>query len=375
MRSKNLRDNTILRHVASVFLTRADGRLDNFRHYFRWNVAMGRPLHRRVVPATYVQLLFEYLEALRYSPEAVIGEPWPELGPDGLAHVDVELWDLMLRRAAAHLSDPLLGLHVGQTITSQHLGILGAVLLACENLSAALLRLERYQRLIFDVVPMTHRTGPGYRDLIWDTNQYKSGRLVEETGYSVLVQFTRSLVREPINPLMVRFAHSPPADVRAYEDFFGCPILFDQPESGVRWSLDISAMPLKRPDPALISLLEQHANTLLERLPQQPEIVEQVRKAISDSLQEGEPDIEKISAKLSCSSRTLQRRLFGAETNFRTELSLVRRELAVSYLRDPRLQIVDIALLLGYSEHSAFTRAFRDWTGESPQAVRQRSRK
>jgi AraC-like DNA-binding protein len=50
----------------------------------------------------------------------------------------------------------------------------------------------------------------------------------------------------------------------------------------------------------------------------------------------------------------------------------VRHELALSYLRDPRLQIVDIALLLGYSEHSAFTRAFRERTGTTPQQARQR---
>ncbi|MEL0027621.1 MAG: AraC family transcriptional regulator [Perlucidibaca sp.] len=54
----------------------------------------------------------------------------------------------------------------------------------------------------------------------------------------------------------------------------------------------------------------------------------------------------------------------------RQEVNLVRYELAQSYLRDPRLQIMDVALLLGYSEHSAFTRAFKGWSGQSPQAVR-----
>lgn len=333
---------------------------------------MGKPLHRRVVPETYVQLLYEYLEARGHSPEAVLGEPWPTPDPDGLGGVDVERWDRMLQRAATQLSDPLVSLHVGQTITAQHLGILGAVLLACENLGAALQRLDRYQRLIFDVVPMSVRAGSSWLELVWDPSQYLTGRLVEETGYSVLIQFTRSLIRGSAQPLQVRFAHPAPDDVGPYEDFFGCPVLFEQSEPGVRFGLDLLAMPLRSPDRGLISLLEQHADALLARLPQQEEIVEQLRKAISDALREGEPDIEKISTKLSCSSRTLQRRLLAAGTSFRAELNLVRHELAASYLRDPRLQVVEIALLLGYSEHSAFTRAFREWTGETPQEARQR---
>jgi AraC-type DNA-binding domain-containing proteins len=99
--------------------------------------------------------------------------------------------------------------------------------------------------------------------------------------------------------------------------------------------------------------------------------VEQLRKAITHALRDGEPSIERISRQLGTSSRTLQRRLQEAGTSFRHELSLVRQELALSYLRDPRLQIVDIAMLLGYSEHSAFTRAFKEWSGRSPHEARQ----
>lgn len=70
-------------------------------------------------------------------------------------------------------------------------------------------------------------------------------------------------------------------------------------------------------------------------------------------------------------SRTLRRHLQQAGTGFREELLLVRHQLGISYLRDPRLQLVDIALLLGYSEHSAFTRAFREYCGSTPQQMRQ----
>lgn len=352
-----------------ALLTLADKLLDTSRHSER-GLAMGRALHRRVVPETYVQLLYEYLDARGHSPETVLGAAWPQPDPQGRGGVEVQRWEQMLERAAAWLDDPLIGLHLGQTITARHLGVLGAVALACENLGAAFLRLQRYQRLIYDVNPMITRTGAGWIDVLWDISQGRAGRLNEHTGYTVLAQFARDLVRSPIDPMLVRFAGAAPADARPFEAYFGCPVLFDQPEAGLRFSLEMLALPLKSPDAALIALLEQHADRLLAALPQQEEIVERVRKAMVQVLRDGEPDIAAISAALHCSPRTLQRHLAQAGTSFRGELNLVRHELAAAYLRDRRLQIADIALLLGYSEHSAFTRAYREWTGMSPQQAR-----
>lgn len=331
---------------------------------------MNDPLHRYVVPETYVQLLYEYLEARGHAPEAVLGEPWPAPGHGGGGGIDVDLWERMLERAGKRLRDPLIGLHVGQTITARHLGVLGSVLLACENVGAALQRFERYMRLVIDVTPMTRRIGPGWLELACEVSRHRTGPLADETGFAALVQFCRNLVRGPVNPIAVRFIHPSPADTRPYEAYFGCPVSFNQTELALRLDSDALALPLKSPDPALVALLERHADRLLAELPQQDEIVEQVRRAIASALREGEPGIETISAGLGYSPRTLQRRLHQAGSSFRAELNLTRHELAVSYLRDSRLQIVDIALLLGYSEHSAFTRAFREWSGHTPQRER-----
>lgn len=335
---------------------------------------MGRSLHRRVVPESYVQLLYEYLEAIGHEPEALLGEPWPVPEPGVVGGVDVVRWQYLLEAAATRLNDPLLALHVGQTVTARHLGVLGVVLPASGTLAEALQRLDRYLRLVFDVVDMVLRAGDGWIDLAWDDRDYEPGYLVNETGYTVIVQFCRSLVRGTADPLLVTFKHAAPSDTRPYEDFFGCPVRFGEPETFVRFSADLLALPLKSPDPALITLLEQHADRLLAQLPQQEEIVEQVRKAIAHALREGEPDIDLISAQLGCSTRTLQRRLHEAGTGFRVEVNLVRYELALSYLRDPRLQVMDVAMLLGYSEHSAFSRAFKEWSGKSPQEVKESAR-
>jgi len=276
----------------------------------------------------------------------------------------------MLDKAEILLADPLLGLHVGQKINARHIGILGFVILACENLGDALQRLERYHRLVIDIISMTYYRESDWFELSWDTSQYETSRLVNETGMALMVQFCRNLVREPFNPLLVSFSHSGPPDTSPYEQYFGCPVLFEQTKVSLRLKIDLLSEPLKSPDKDLLVILEQHANSLLAKLPRQNEIVEQVRAEIARAFLEGVPNIEQISKQLSYSSRILQRRLHEVGTGFRYELNTVRQELGLSYLRDPRLRIVDIAFLLGYSEHSAFTRAFKEYYGCTPQKKR-----
>lgn len=332
---------------------------------------MPQPLPRRRIPETFVQLLYEYLDARGERPEAVLGEPWPLPQAHEPGGYPIERWVQLLDRAARHLDEPLLGLHLGQTVAPRHLGVLGYVLLACPNLAAMLQRLDRYQRLIYDVTPMTRRDGNGYIELVWGAEQGRPGPLSDETAITVLVQFCRGLARTPLTPLLVRFINPGPPDLQPYLDYFGCPVEFGHAETVIRFSVAGLAVPLKTADPGLIEVMEQQAEKLLEQLPREDAVIEQVRKATAHLLHSGEPNIERVAASLCCAPRTVQRRLKMAGTSFREELARVRRQMAETYLRDPRLSIADIALLLGYSEHSAFSRGYREWTGITPRQWRQ----
>lgn len=334
---------------------------------------MGKPLHRQVIPAAFTLLLYEYLKSHGQDPEVLLGMPWPSTDPEEKSSVDVGRWEQMLASAADHLDDPLLGLHLGRIVTARHLGVVGHLLRACEDLNSVLLRLEHFQRLIFDVIPMFRRDKPDCVEIVWDISEHRTTILVGETGFAVMVQFCRSLMQGDAHPMGIEFAHPQPDDIRPYEQFFRCPVLFARPEPLIRVSRDLLARPLKRPDLVLEQVLEQHAERLLSRLPKQDEVITQVRSALAALLRDGEPDIEKVSAMLRCSGRTLQRRLKAADTHFRAEMNFVRNELARSYLQDVRLQVSDIAMLLGYSEHSAFTRAFRKRNGLTPQQMREQT--
>lgn len=334
---------------------------------------MNEPLRTRMIPETFVQLLYEYLDARGMASEHILGQARPVLHTHSLGSVPIERWAKLLERASRHLDDPLLGLHLGQTIAPRHLGVLGYLAMACDNLGAALLRLEHYQRLIFDFVPMTQRIGPDYVDLVWDMTDCRPGALVDENGITVLVQFCRSMTGVPESPLLVQFPNPPPSDIQPYLDWFGCPVQFapEQNEIVVRVSFAVLMLPLKSADPGLIAAMEHIADQLLAQLPKEDMVIELVRNTIVRLLYNSDPDIETVAAKLNCASRTLQRQLKSAGSSFRQELTFVRRQLADSYLRDPSLSIADIALLLGYSEHSVFSRGYKEWTGMSPQQFRQ----
>jgi AraC-like DNA-binding protein len=79
---------------------------------------------------------------------------------------------------------------------------------------------------------------------------------------------------------------------------------------------------------------------------------------------------EKVAGQLNLSARTLQRRLKAAGTTFRTLLEAVRKDLATTYVRDPNIELVEVAFLLGFSDQSAFSRAFKRWTGCPPSEAR-----
>lgn len=334
---------------------------------------MSKPLHQRAVPEAFTLLLFDYLESCGEQPESVLGVPRPAPKPDPERRVDVRQWEQMLIRAGTHMNDRLIGLHLGERVNARHLGLVGHLLWSCENFGVVLNRLERYQRLIFDAIPMTRRERGDVIEMVWDISEFRTGPLVGETGFAVMVQFCRSVMQGEADPHSIDFAHPAPDDIAPFEAFFRCPVQFDCPDPVIRLRSDLLQRPLKRADPALELVLEQHAERLLASLPVEDELVGRVRRAISARLRQGEPDIEQVGGELNYSSRTLQRRLREAGTNFRQELNLIRNKLAQSYLRDPSLHVTDVAMLLGYSEHSAFTRAFRKQNGISPQQMREQT--
>jgi AraC-like DNA-binding protein len=170
----------------------------------------------------------------------------------------------------------------------------------------------------------------------------------------------------------VWFAHAPVPDLATLTRAFGTSDLtFDAALNGFSFDRRFLDMPVKGGDAALYPFLEEHALAALASRPKSDDLIERVRQNIREALKSGEPNIERIATRLALSGRTLQRRLADVDTSFQAVLDDVRFDLARAYLKDARLDITQVAYLLGYSELRAFDRAFKRWANVTPREWRE----
>lgn len=314
------------------------------------------------VAASYVQLLFEHLAALGRA-DALGPPPAP-----GEAFVSMRRWQALLTQARDLDPGPraTFPLRLARGIAPRHFGVVGFAALACATLAEALQRLERYHRSVYDVNIAQVRPCPAGVCIEWGVERGRPGALVDETAIAALVQLSRAFTGQALRALEVDFVNPRPADVRPYEDFFGGIVRFGQPSTRVVLAARDLALPLRGADTALLALLDAQAEALLQQVAAVSGPVGVWRQALVGLIRSGRTQLADLAQHLQMSPRSLQRRLAEQGHSFQTLLGQTRQQLAEAYLRDASVELAEVALLLGYSEQSAFTRAFRHWTGLPP---------
>lgn len=177
-------------------------------------------------------------------------------------------------------------------------------------------------------------------------------------------------------PRAVRFPFPEPSarQVRAeLVDTFDAPIHYGAPHVAITLDRGHLALPMRAADPGLLAVLDRHARERLAALPRSDDdFVNRVRTTLVEELADGDPGAAHVAERLGMSVSTLGRRLKEQGTSHKEVLGEVRHQMAVEYLADPRVGVTELAFLLGFSEASAFTRAFKRWTGMSPREYRSR---
>lgn len=284
-------------------------------------------------------------------------------------------WRALLDAAAERLQVPDLGLQIGMAFEISHLGLLGYALQSCPTLGAALLRLERYERLVNDINRLHWQAVGDDITLEWGDERGRPGALIDEAAVAALVQATRQVTGQPgLCPRLIAFINPAPPDLAPYRDFFGTEPRFGEPRTRMVFPSAWLDLPLQRHDPVLADLMAAQVEALLGSLPAEADITHKVRRLLAHGIGSEQASLEAVATALALSPRTLHRRLEAAGTSFRALFEDMRLHLARDYLADPRLTLGDVAALLGFSEQSAFTRAFRRWTGMGPKAWRLRQR-
>lgn len=273
------------------------------------------------------------------------------------------LWQLAVQATG----DPAFALAVARQsgVTSFH--ALGYSLIASTTLREAFERLTRYFRVVSDGAELRFDCADEqcrYTIGVTPAGYQPIAEAVDAFAY-VVVRLCRGLSRRDFAPLAVYLQRAEPNEPAPWQRAFRAPLHFGAAENAVIFDAAEFDRPLESANPELARHNDEVAARYLARFGKSL-VRERLRAVLIEQLPLGEPQQDRAAEALHLSARSLQRRLADEGTSYKALLDETRRELALSYLREGRSSISEICYLLGFSDTSSFTHAFRRWTGVAP---------
>jgi AraC-like DNA-binding protein len=274
------------------------------------------------------------------------------------------LWEL----AIAATGDPAIGLKVGQRIRPEGLHALGYAWMSSRTLADALDRFSRYVRVL-STLPVTtgvKRSSAGYHlTAEFPDPAHQPHEAGIDATFMALLTLAERAGGRPLRPRSVSLQHPCRTNPAVYRSAFGAPVEFNAETNGLRIDAATAEAILPTDNPAVSALMDQLAERYVAELQPRP-VASTVRRVLRELLPTGEVGQETVASRLNRSLSTLQRQLQAEGLNYRNLLDDTRRSLAEAYLQDAQFTQAEIAYLLGFSDQSNFSRAYRRWTGRSP---------
>lgn len=296
-----------------------------------------------------------------------------DLDPDHLDDSDrrvprtvlYRLWELMV----AATGDDALGLHVAAATQPGAFAVLDYAMRNAPTLGDAYRQMARYSHVLHDGVDIVLEVD---RDSAWIRYREPAGspRQIAEWIVATWLVVGRQISGEDWAPELVAFQHRAPETTAEHRALFRSPVDFDGGHNELRFAAALLERPAEAADPMLFSVVSRYADSLLTALPTVETTADAVRQVVAELLRGGDPTLKSVARRLDVAPRTLQRRLRAEGASFQGVLDDVRCALAKQYLGDAAIAIEETAFLLGFSEPSAFNRAFKRWTGATPSEFR-----
>lgn len=329
------------------------------------------PVSTPVISARFLVPVFRYLrqhhpqQVNRYLRQHQLDESQFESEDN----ITMACFQAILEDAARDCEDPNIGLHIYEALEFSNLGILGYALSSAETVGNALALNIRYYHLYQSGAELnieTHgsRVHQSYRIL---SPGLDYSRQDSEISMMYSVYLIRRLAKPDWRPDEAYFQHAEPENIEEHKRLLCQKLYFNQPTNKLVFGKETLTLPITNANPHLSSTMEE-ALRRIDKLHDDSEdsLLEKIQYHIVSSLPEVLPSIDDIAGKLELGPRTLQRRLSEQGYKFSQLLDITRRQLAVHYLVDTSISATEIAFLLGYSEGSAFDRAFKRWTEKTP---------
>jgi AraC-like DNA-binding protein len=292
------------------------------------------------------------------------------LNPDGFLPCSV--FADALEEAAQLTGDDCFGLHFGERTNPKNIGPLVYAVLNSPTMAAGFETAARYLHVHNESAKLSLSVD---QNLAYLRHSYLNlertwPRQFSEYGMAVALGVVRIMAGSQWTPREVQFAHAEPKQRAEHLRVFGAPVIFGCACNSLVMEREFLDRTVPAADPRLHAILRRYLDDVLSRIPREDGIVASIRKAVAETMRDGNPKLTRVANKLATSPRTMQRQLAQYGLEFKELLDDTRRQFALEYLKDAENTLTEIAFLLGYSEVSAFNRAFKRWTGSTPSSYR-----
>ncbi len=278
----------------------------------------------------------------------------------------------ILNFAARELDDPRLGVDLAERISTNEMGLVGHLILNVATLRQSFEFLQRYHRIFSPDYDFRFTYSDREVRGVYVPADIPGADCTEDIdfGMALVVRACREVAGNSWQPRRCGFSYAEPACLAVHRDWFGSEVLFNQPDNFIEFDSAILDMPNDRADPSLLPILLYQANQLIDELDIRENIVRQVRLLITTSLGYSTVTTGTVAHSLNMSVRQLHRKLGEHNTSFQKIKDETVLKVAREALAESELSITQIALKLGYSETSAFDRAFKKLAGTTPRQYR-----
>ncbi len=266
------------------------------------------------------------------------------------------------------------GLLLASKQKSSFAGLIGLLAESSIDLESALKKVIRYMRIHAQGIEWQLSVEGEFAYLKFIMNAAVSGKVKQSVDLSLCqcFQFVRGVTNNRWQPLQVCFHAEKPEDDWYYKHLFGVPIVFNSEFDGFIFKYTDLKLPMSGQDERVHLALTQYADIL--NRDQQEDFCSKIKRNIRKLLPEGQCSSQTIANLMACDKRTLQRNLKQQGVTYQQLLDEVRYSMAKEYLRDSTMPLTNLATMLGYTEVSAFSRAFKKQFGLAPSEWRKENK-
>ena len=356
----------------------------------------------QLVPIKYVQLLLRVVEAQGFDVHEFLLEhqfPYNPLSADTdsennyikhesgdkatgkltdslPSHVSADEYNRLYQGIIWLLQDECFGLHLKGKVPSGTFRMMCLCIIHCKDLASAIQRVEEFTRFCRNLsgMPPLHHTPLCFLDdgsvinHLPDTDSDVSQQSIVALAASMHMwrKFCAWLIGKPLPLIEVHLTASSIEKAEILQSVFNCPIVYSQASNGFRFKQSYLQSPIIHNEDSLNEFLKKAPYQLSVSHFDESSIQTRIHAIIGNDFSKDFPTIEQVSEQLNMSVRTLRRRLTDEGTSYQQFKDQIRLEAAKTYLKRPGLKINAVAALMGFDEPSAFHRAFKKWTGQTP---------